>query len=153
MSWLSNHTIKDKILRNGDNATRKAFYDVLSIDDLPAYIPRYPIFIVVNTQSHNLPGQHWIVVFIDKDKRGEVFDSLALPPSILLSRWMNRFSRSWRMNTLSFQHPLSGTCGGFVIYYILHRLKVSRLDDITRTLSRKLYENDERIVSFYDALE
>ena len=153
MSWLSNHAISDGILRNGDAATKKAFLGVVSIDSLPGSVPRYPIFLVVNTQAHNLPGQHWIVVFIDKNKRGEVFDSLALPTSILLSRWMNRFTRSWRTNMLSFQHPLSGTCGGYVLFFILNRLKVSSLDDITRTLSRKLYENDDRIVSFYDALK
>ena len=153
MSWLTNHAIKEAILRNGDVATREAFHDVVSVDDLPSFLRHYPIFLVVNTQSHNLPGEHWIAVFIDKDKRGEVFDSLALPPSILLSRWMNRFTHSWRMNKLSFQHPLRGTCGGYVIYYILHRLKVSHLDDITRTLSRNLYENDNRIDSFYNALE
>ena len=116
-------------------------------------MPHYPIFLVVNTQAHNLPGQHWIAIFIDKNKRGEVFDSLALPTSNLLTRWMNRFTRSWRTNVLSYQHPLSGTCGGYVIYYILQRLKVSRLEDITRTLSRKLHENDKRIVSFYDGLK
>ena len=153
MSWLSNHTIKEAILRNADESTQKAFHGVVSVDDLPTFVRHYPIFLVVNTQCHNLPGEHWIAVFIGKDKRGEVFDSLALPPSILLSRWMNHFTRSWRRNALSFQHPLRGTCGGYAIYYILHRLKVSSLDDITRTLSRNLYENDNRIVSFYNALE
>ena len=153
MSWLSNHEIENAILRNADNTTRNAFHNVVSVDALPDFVSHYPIFLVVNTQSHNLPGEHWIAAFIDKHKRGEIFDSLALPPSILLSRWMNRFTRSWRMNMLSFQHPLSGTCGGYVIYYILHRLKVSSLDDIARKLSRKLYENDDRIVSFYDALK
>ena len=153
MSWLTNHQIVKKIESNADAATRKAFRGVYSIDDLPAFIPRLPILLIVNTQTHNLPGEHWIAIFIDKDKRGEVFDSLALPSSIILSRWMNRFTRKWRTNVLCFQNPLSGMCGGYVIYFVLHRLSASNLDDITRTFTRKFHMNDDYIANFHDALK
>ena len=153
MSWLSDGDIKRKIRLNGDSATQKAFLGVFPIDDLPFSLPSYPAIFVVNTQSHNLPGEHWIAIFIDQQRRGEVFDSLALPPSLLLTQWMNRFCRSWRRNHFSYQHPFSAACGSFVIYFVLHRLRVSHLNDITNCFTRELYANEKFIVSFYDALK
>ena len=153
MSWLTNEIIKRKIKLNANDDTRKAFLGVYPIDSLPSAVTVYPCFLVVNTQSHNLPGEHWIAIFVDKQKRGEIFDSLALPPSLLLMRWMNRFCRTWKRNLLSYQHPLSATCGSFVLYFILHRLSVSYLKNITNSFTRDLHVNDEIVVSFFNTLK
>ena len=110
MSWLTEDDLISKISLNSSLETMLAFDGVHPIDDLPEYIVQLPFFMIVNTHSHNLPGEHWKAVFIDKEKNGEVFDSLALPTSTLLSRWMNRFTRKWTVNELTVQHPLSQTC-------------------------------------------
>ena len=70
MSWLSSNAIRQKVQYNADEATRKAFDDVYPLDELPSTISHYPIFLVVNTHPHNLPGQHWKDIFIHKDGRG-----------------------------------------------------------------------------------
>ena len=153
MSWLSDHEIEDTITVNADTVTREAFHGVFPIDNLPTFISSYPLFLVVNTQCHNLPGEHWIAIFIDKTKRGEVFDSFAMPPNILLSRWMNRFSRTWTTNVRSFQNPLSATCGAYVIYFVLKRLSVRGLNDISRSLNSHPHVNDKHVVDFYNSLK
>ena len=79
MSWLSGQEIENAIYKYADDDTRKAFHGVYSMDQLPFAVPHYPFFMIINTQAHNLPGAHWISVFIDVSRRGEVFDSLALP--------------------------------------------------------------------------
>ena len=58
MSWLDNNDIIDKIQYNADNETWQAFDDVYPIDMLPNAIPHYPLFIVINTHTKNLPGEH-----------------------------------------------------------------------------------------------
>lgn len=147
MSWLSGKEIEDAIYKYGSDATRKAFHGVCSIDQLPFAIPHYPFFMIVNTQSHNLPGEHWISIFIDEKRRGEVFDSLALPLRKPLSPWLNQFTRTLTRNHLAYQHPISDSCGAFAIYFVLHRLQ-SKV-----TFSNCLLENERNVRQFYESLK
>ena len=149
MSWLSTKQLIEKIKHNADGPTLAAFHGVFPIDQLPFAVPHYPFFMIVNTQSHNLPGEHWITVFIDADRRGDIFDSLALPLNNTLVRWMNRFTLSFTSNRLTYQHPLSATCGAFTLYFILHRLHNS--DCMTETFSSNVVINEQIIRHFYVA--
>ena len=138
------------IARYGDTATRKAFSGVYSMDNLPFAVTQYPFFMIVNTQAHNLPGEHWKTIFIDKNKCGEVFDSLALPLNNILVRWLNRFTRRFVANRIAYQNPMSATCGGFAVYYVLNRL-----DDpncVTTMFNTSPHENDERVLAYYSTL-
>ena len=148
MSWLTNHQLTNKVLRHGDPKMRAAFGGVYPLDTLPSTITHYPFFMFVNTQSHNLPGMHWLVVFIDKDKVGEVFDSFALPLSNTLIRWMNRHTRRWWCNPLTLQHPLSATCGAFALYYAFHRFK-----EKTVTFYKTFHDNEKLVMLFHDSLK
>ena len=117
------------------------------MDTLPRRLSHYPAYMVINTQSHNLPGEHWLAVFITKDKRGEVFDSLGRPLSTYLIRWLNQFTKAWKYNRKTYQHSLSDKCGAFVIYYLLHRLQ-----NKTPAFTNSLAANDELVTTFYDTL-
>ena len=150
MSWLSGVEMEEKIKQHADKATRNAFHGVFSMDRLPFAVPHYPFFMIINTHSHNLPGEHWKTVFIDKDKRGEVFDSLALPLSNTLIRWLNCFTRSFHVNHLAYQHPLSPTCGAFAVFYVLHRLNDS--DCVSSMFNSSLNDNVKRVECFYRML-
>ena len=152
MSWLSGETIKKKVQHNADEATWKAFDNVYSVDALPSVVTHYPIFIVLNTHPHNLKGEHWKVIFIRKDRRAELFDSLALPPNIPTQQWLRKHSRQWKSNARAFQHPLSATCGAFVLYFILNRLRVRRFESFTQKFSSNLHSNEKMIVKFYNDL-
>ena len=147
MSWLSGKDLIKKIKRNADGTTLAAFHGVFPIDNLPFAVPHYPFFMIVNTQAHNLPGEHWIAIFIDVNRRGDIFDSFALPPSNMLLRWMNRFTRSFTSNRFTYQHPLSSTCGAFTLYFVLHRLHNS--DCMTEAFTTDIVINEERIRHFY----
>lgn len=147
MSWLSGQEIEHAIRTYADEETRHAFYGVCSMDQLPFAVPHYPFFMIVNTQSHNLPGAHWVSVFIDKNRRGEVFDSLALPLRQPLMRWINQFARSMTRNHLTYQHPLSDSCGAFAIYFVFHRLH-SHV-----TFSTSYLDNERKVRHFYHALQ
>ena len=153
MSWLSDNQMLEKIKRNADKETQKAFSGVFPIDSLPEFIKQYPIFIIINTQSHNLPGEHWKVVFINANKEAEVFDSLALPISVYLQRWLNKFSRKWRRNTKSYQPLLSASCGAFAIYYILNRMHVTNFDSLLSVFTKNPSVNESTVLNFYKCLK
>ena len=152
MSWLDNHTILDKILHNANDETWNAFDDIYPIDKLPKTIRHYPIFIVMNTHTHNLPGQHWKAVLIKNDRTAEVFDSFALPLNTFTENWLNKLSRSWKCNSRAYQHPLSALCGAYVLYFILNRLKYDNYKDFLATFSYDVHANDRMIDEFYKSL-
>ena len=153
MSLLDGQTIIDKIVKNADEKTLNAFYDVRAVNDLPKFIPHYPIFIIINTHTKNLPGQHWLVIFIDKYKNGEIFDSLATPVSYYVSRWLNQFTRKWKRNNLAYQHPLTTTCGAFAIYYVMKRLKATCQENVLKTFKDNTFMNEIIVMSFYNSLK
>lgn len=153
MSWLSSDIIRQKVQRNADEATWKAFDDVYSVDTLPSVIHHYPIFIVLNTDTKNLPGEHWKVIFIKEDKRGELFDSLASPPTIATQQWLKKHTRQWKTNACTIQHPQSSKCGAFVLYFILKRLHVRRFECLTKNFSANLHVNEKMITQFYNDLK
>ena len=153
MSWLSNKTLLKKIKKNACEETLKAFNGIYSIDNLPDSIPRRPFLIIINTHTHNLPGEHWICVFIDQDRNGELFDSLALPVSNILIRWLNVFTTKWKRNSLSFQHLLSAQCGAFVLCFILNRLHVKNFESLTAMFTSSPLMNDTIVENFYRALK
>lgn len=153
MSWLSDKQICEKVRKNANVETKEAFYGVYPIDDLPQFIPHLPIFIVVNTHTHNLEGEHWKTVFINKQRYGEVFDSLAQPMNNLLIRWMNRFTHSWKTNRKVYQHLKSTTCGAYALYYILKRLDYPSLDTFCKSFTPSINNNECLVQSFYKELK
>ena len=153
MSLLTNHAIEDKVMRNAEPQTLSAFQGVYPIDQLPKYISHFPIFIVVNTQSHNLPGRHWVTVFIDRNKYGEIFDSLCLPVPATLYRWMNRMTRRWTMNVSAPQDPRTMTCGSFAVFYILNRLHVANLATFMNVFRDKACYNENIVHMYFSKLK
>ena len=153
MHWLSNKVLARKIRDNATQETLNAFHGIYSIDELPNHIPFRPFLIIVNTHTKNLPGEHWIAIFIDKNRHGEIFDSLALPVCHLLIQWMNMFTLKWNTNKRTLQHPLSSTCGAFTLYFILNRLHVANLDSVTATFDSNLAVNERILEIFYVSLK
>ena len=75
MSWLSDHDLERAISKFADKETQYAFCGIYPVDTLPIISPQGPrIFIIMNIDTHNLPGKHWIALHIDKEHHGKVFD-------------------------------------------------------------------------------
>ena len=153
MSWLSSKDLIDKVRKNANRETLLAFYGVCAIDDLPEFIHARPFLLIVNTHTQNLPGEHWIAIFIDSDRNGELFDSLALPVSNILIRWLNRFTNKWKKNGRTFQQLLSATCGAFALYFILNRLHATNFDALTASFGESLQANESFVKQFFRSLK
>lgn len=151
MSWLTEKQLIHCIKRNADADTLQAFHGVFTIDKLPQAVQHYPCLLIINTQAHNTPGEHWIAAFVGENRRGEVFDSLAMPTPTLLLRWMNTYACSFRRNSLQYQHPLSARCGAYVLFYVLNRLKKPQC--IHENFSASLHNNEQYVSEFYRMLK
>lgn len=152
MSWLTGDQLENLIRKCGDSKTTAAFLGVFALDGLPQHLPHLPILLIVNTDTKNLPGQHWKAIYISNERQGEVFDSLAMPVSIHLQRWMNSFTHKWTQNSKVIQNPLSPSCGAFVLYYVLTRLTKRNMTSCLRVFSKDLYYNDNFVRIFVNNL-
>lgn len=149
MSWLTNHQLERAIVRHGDRRVQMAFQGIFPLDRLPHLDMRGPLFLILNTDVENLPGRHWKAIFIDENNYGEVFDSLALPLSDRLIRFMNNHTTKWTRNTTMLQHPLSAQCGIYVLYFVTQRLYADSLSDLISIFSPSLLENERLMYQFY----
>lgn len=104
-------------------------------------------FFIANTDTDNLPGRHWVAVWVGPgpigsvgaSRVGECFDPLGLQPLPEFSRWMSRECGSaWNFTRFSVQHPATGHCGVWVLFYLFFKLSTGKslLDFIVFVLSR-----------------
>ena len=56
-------------------------YDVVAKDSLlDIIVDTYPAAIVCNTHDSDRPGEHWVAMYVDTERRGDYFDSYGLQP-------------------------------------------------------------------------
>ena len=68
-----------KRILESDARTRDSFRGVYSRNELPIRAPTTSLY-VCNTDPNHKPGEHWVTIYINNDRRGEYFDSFGMPP-------------------------------------------------------------------------
>ena len=79
-------------------------------------LPNNPTKFIVNTDTGNLPGQHWIAV-----NGNSVFDPTGYYYPASLVKHLYKYYDSLIFNYDSYQNPLDNTCGLFCLYYLHFR--------------------------------
>jgi hypothetical protein len=129
----------------------KHFEGVYPLNKLPFlhWRSRKPLGLIVNTDTADLPGKHWVACLLLPDGRGECFDSFGQIPPPRVQFWMNKHClRSWTYNRITFQSPLSTLCGAYCIYYLYYRIVHGMtLDDIVRRL-KSMPDSDDVVLRF-----
>ena len=64
----------NNILKN-DVKTGPIFLGVFARDKLPSL--KKNCCLVLNTHTHEKPGEHWLAIYVDENGFGEFFDSFA----------------------------------------------------------------------------
>ena len=99
----------ERVLKHQPN-----FQGVFSSDTLPTT----PRLLVCNTDPARKPGEHWIAISVDKNGRGEYFDSFGRPPNKHFERYMNSNCKRWSFNKRQLQSRISAFCGYYCCTYI-----------------------------------
>jgi hypothetical protein len=107
----------DEILRR---VCKDTFVGVFARDQLPT-VTRRPALLVVNTDPHNRPGEHWTAIYLGVDGYGEFFDSLGLRPNKTVENYMNRHCLRWIRNYRQLQSIVSHFCGYYCVFYCCYR--------------------------------
>ena len=100
-----------------DHRVRPYFKGVFPRDNLPRRVTERAVY-VINTDTSEGPGEHWVAVYFDGFKKCVYFDSFGLPPlHNSIRRFISCNSVLCFRNDRMLQHPLSTTCGLYVIYF------------------------------------
>lgn len=124
-----------------------SFVGVFPCDRLPRLKPGQAM--IVNTEPHTKPGEHWVAFYMTKSGALEYFDSFGLPPLVpQLRKYINtqahtRFSHS----TIQLQHETSETCGNHCIAFVKHRLLNQPFINLLAHFSSSLEDNDHKVYS------
>lgn len=116
----------------------KTVRGVFSPDTLPSRVNTYPSAYICNTDPSHLPGQHWVVVWMETPRKAEFFDSLGQCPEHYDDRikdFIIRNSEKFKCNEIRLQKRNSTTCGYHVLFYLLMKCRHYTLSDIVRLVS------------------
>ena len=86
---------------------------------------------IVNTQTENLPGQHWIAVRCIRDTAW-IFDSLAFPPLPTLCNHLLihcHMKHLYQCKTV-VQPPQTQTCGHHCVFFLLRNEAASSEEEV-----------------------
>ena len=106
---------------------------------------------VLNLDTHNQPGSHWVAFFVDnKSKTLEYFDSAGKQPNTYIRKFLDKLSKNYfkkyRLLINNKKHQKHNSeCGVYATYYIIQRLKGHTFDQITKHLV-----DDETMNQFRD---
>ncbi len=96
----------------------KCFIGTFARDRLPS-LTSLPVGLIVNTDKASDSGQHWIAIYIDKNGRGEYFDSFGFPSlHIDIINFLSLNTNRWQYSCHMLQHASAKTCGNYCIFYI-----------------------------------
>lgn len=132
-----------RILSNDKNAARY-FTGVFPADRLPP-VKKETAF-VVNTDTHDKNGSHWLCMFVKDEDTLEFFDSLGFPPSTyepFISQYARKF-KYVKWNETTFQSPTSNVCGQYCTYFLLKRCNGFSMDYVLHLL--KLCKNNDFVL-------
>ena len=130
------------------------FGGVWPCDRLPSDIDKRPLYLVVNTDPHDKPGQHWIGIILEAEKGvASFFDSYGYPPDAVFypksfKAFIARNAYEIRYNRHQVQDDFSSFCGGHVIFYLCHRFKGLSYQETMRLYSDDLRKNDILVTRF-----
>lgn len=79
-----------------------------------------PYSFIVNTQTNNLPGEHWIAVSCENNGVTLIFDPLGFyyPPPLIHYLVAKKFRKIY-FNRIQYQHPNSRICGQLCLEFLI----------------------------------
>lgn len=136
-----------EILERAIDIEDARFEGVFPRDLLPRLFRSYPACVVVNADSSDKPGSHWIALYFISPTHCELFDSYAHDHNFYNLPLHNH--RSIVRNHIQVQALDSNVCGQHCIYFLCLRSMGFTMKTIQHQLSNSnLRGNDHRVTKF-----
>lgn len=151
MNLLSNIQLRNKIRSHSHPYSKRLFLGVFSRDSLPTKVANYPCTLIINTDTKNLPGKHWVAIYISSFKEGEYFDSFGCEPPQDVALWMNKFTIKWnKLHSVRLQNPLSTACGKYVLFFVNERPLVNNYSVMKSVFTADTVVNDDYVKQYFE---
>ena len=128
-----------------ERSTANIFKGVFPADYFIDVEPNYPAAYIINTDSHEKPGKHWVALYLTSNGHCEFFDFYGHPPQYYHHAWLDwikYYSYKWTYNQKHIQPTYSATCGVHCLFYIYHWCQGMTLKTIQSLFSNNLPLND-----------
>lgn len=127
------------------------FKGVYSSDNLP-YDEELPLNIIVNTDPSNRPGEHWVAISINKNGKGEYFDSFGLPPLVpSIKKFLySKCNNGCFYNNVQLQNIFSTTCGHYCVLFIIYHCQGYETKQMISKFNSNTPDNDIRINEIFN---
>ena len=134
-----------------DVEMKEKIIGVFAADDIPHLIRSSSYVLIVNSDTHDLPGSHWIACYANNDVL-ETFDSYGYSADSLspfIKRYMNTFTKTVN-NIKRLQSSNTKVCGQYCLFYLMCRCRGYSMKDITDIFSRDFILNDQFVYNFIE---
>ena len=126
---------------NRDLICCKIFYGVYPANKIPK-LRSLPALIVCNTNTSSRPGEHWIVLYVDENYRGEYFDSMGRFPTKCFKTFLDVNCTALIWNEKKLQSVISKFCGHYCIFYCLYRCRWVEVRKVAKMFTKDTSLND-----------
>ena len=118
--------------------------------DLLSQTTEYPSLYIVNHDTSEKAGSHWIVLFVQNEAITEYFDPLGNIPDKYIANYMMVQSKTFMYNVKRCQNFRSNLCGQYCLFYCYFRSRGYLMQDILSMFNEKDLEyNDQLVYYFY----
>jgi hypothetical protein len=130
-----------------DKFSKKYFYSVISIDELPLSKRKLKTTAyIINTDKRSGKGEHWLSIFYDQKSNCQFFDSLGFGPEIYgMENFLLSTSKSIQINKYPIQSVFSELCGYYSILFILTRSRGISFNNFLKYFDSDTFNNDLKI--------
>ncbi len=113
-----------------------------------------PAALIANTQTADMPGMHWVGLFIKKNGLGYFFDSYGCrPDTSYMKDAIKRNCRLWCYNKKPLQSIGSDVCGQYCLQFIYFMAKNGDLQMFLDQFSKNTESNDKKNCSLLPTIE
>ena len=138
--------LKQRLLK--DWRVRRYFRGVFPCDRLPTNVdPGIPHTFIINLDTHDQPGTHWVALYITSYGHAVYFDSFGVPPFIYsIQAFISRNSRTMVSNAVVIQSLTTQTCGFYCIFFITQMCRGANLYEIQQHFDSRFPQRNDKII-------
>ena len=126
------------------------------VDQLPTRVESRAQSIVVNTDSCDREGTHWVAFQFPKEGPAEFFDSFGRAPETYHGRFRNVLITNgpqYKFITVRVQPEDGDTCGLYCVHFVKYRYRNFTLEDIVKEFSaRELKTIEAELKDIYEGI-
>ena len=137
--------------------TSPGYLGAFPFDEIPPKPDKKLFSLIINTDLHSMPGDHWIVLLFKEpqyyffDSYGRSFHDVTFPA--LFSKTIKNYigSTRFRYNKILLQQFTSNVCGEYCVYFIEEMMNKA-FKSVLGIFSDNLFLNDQLVSDYVNKM-